>query len=66
MPRRTAGYPCRFSTSVKSLVKEHSNVISLHGYGSDDKKIKIGGTDRERAELLTSVPPIFIFLSSLP
>lgn len=37
------------------MVKEHSNVISLHGYGSDDKKIKIGGTDRERAELLTGV-----------
>ncbi|AEB23810.1 MULTISPECIES: poly-gamma-glutamate hydrolase family protein [Bacillus] len=37
------------------MVQEHSNVISLHGYGSVDKKIKIGGTDRARAELLTDV-----------
>ncbi len=42
-------------TKAVQMVKGHSNVISLHGYGSDDKKIKIGGTDRERAELLTDV-----------
>ncbi|MCC9024454.1 poly-gamma-glutamate hydrolase family protein [Bacillus nakamurai] len=37
------------------MVKEHTSVISLHGFGSDDKKIEIGGTDRKRAEQLADV-----------
>ncbi|MCY8934628.1 poly-gamma-glutamate hydrolase family protein [Bacillus atrophaeus] len=35
-----------------TMARGHMSVISIHGYSADEKNIKVGGTDRNRAALL--------------
>ncbi|WP_162992614.1 poly-gamma-glutamate hydrolase family protein [Bacillus velezensis] len=36
------------------MLKEHEFTLSLHGYASNDRHVLVGGTDRDKAEAITS------------
>ncbi|WP_102422201.1 poly-gamma-glutamate hydrolase family protein [Bacillus amyloliquefaciens] len=36
------------------MLKEHEFTLSLHGYASNDQHVLVGGTDRDKAEAITS------------
>ncbi|KJR69242.1 poly-gamma-glutamate hydrolase family protein [Bacillus velezensis] len=36
------------------MLKEHEFTLSLHGYASNDQQVLVGGTDRDKAEAITS------------